>query len=97
MPSLSLEPSLFNFFVSLLRSNTLCSNVCAILIASVGQATIQRLHIVHNSRWYTNVSMAFFFFPSGEISNLLIILIVPFGQAISQAEHPVQACSFFSS
>src|SRR5687768_4001925 len=97
IPSLIFDPGKFNFFVSWLRSYTLCSKVCAILIASVGQATIHRLQRVHNCRWYTNVSNAFFFFPSGLISNLVMILIVPLGHASSQAVQPVQACSFFSS
>lgn len=39
----------------------------------------------------------FFLFPSAPISNLVMILMVPFGHASSQAVHPVQACSFFSS
>ncbi len=41
--------------------------------------------------------LLFSFFLPEIISNLLMILMVPFGQAISQAEQPVQACSFFSS
>src|SRR4030095_10703841 len=97
IPSRSFDPGLFKTFVSLLLSYTLCSNVCAILMASVGQATMQRLHRVHSSRWYTKVSSAFFFFPSGVTSNLVMILIVAFGQANSQAVHPVHACSLFSS
>src|SRR5580658_6296062 len=50
-PSLILEPGLFNFFVSWLRSYTLCSKFWAILMASVGQASIHKLHIVQSSRW----------------------------------------------
>ena len=49
-PSRILLPGLFKTFVSKLRSYTLCSKVCAILIASVGQATMHKLHMVHNSR-----------------------------------------------
>jgi hypothetical protein len=41
--------------------------------------------------------MAFFFLPSGVISIFVTILMVPFGHASSQAVHPVQACSLFSS
>ena len=96
-PALIFDPGPFNFFVSWLRSYTLCSNVCAIFIASVGQASTHKLHMVHNSRWYINVSSAFFFLPSGVTSNFVIIFMVPFGQANSHAVQPVHACSLFSS
>src|SRR4051812_39356277 len=97
MPSLIFEPGLFKILVSLLLSKTLCSNVCAIFIASVGQAITHRLHIVQSSRCYTNLSNAFFLFPSGVTSNFVTIFIVALGQANSQAVQPVQACSLFSS
>ena len=50
---------------------------------------------MQSSRWYTNVSRRFLFLPSRVVSNLVMILIVAFGQASSQAVvQPVQACSF---
>ena len=49
-PSLILEPGLFKVFVKSALLKTLCSKVCAILMASVGQATTHKLHIVHSSR-----------------------------------------------
>ena len=50
IPALIFESGLFKIFVNSLLSKTLCSNVCAILIASVGQAMIHKLHMVHSSR-----------------------------------------------
>ena len=92
-----LLPGKFKTFSNFVRSYTLCSKLFAITIASVGHATIQRLHIVQVSRWYTKVSMAFFFFPSSLISNFVRIFMEPFGQANSHAVHPVHLCSFCSS
>ena len=96
-PSMIFEPGLFKIFVSSLLSNTLCSNVCAILIASVGQASI------HSCTWYTvpgdtQICQSLFSFCLPvSVSNLVMILMVPFGQASSQAVQPVQRCSLFSS
>jgi len=49
-PSRIFESGLFKIFVKFVLSNTLCSNVCAIFIASVGHASIHKLQNVQSSR-----------------------------------------------